>query len=149
MTSPPPAPYPPELVAWARDRRRRGTLDGSPELRRLEGHAHNRTCGDRVVVQLGVDATGFVVAARFTGEGCALCMAGAAALTAHLEGAPLATAAATIATLRALLADAPPTAPAGLAVFSAVAPFPARHLCVTLSADAASAALATASPESP
>jgi nitrogen fixation NifU-like protein len=150
MATPPPAPYPPELVAWARDRSRRAPLTPAPGLRVLAGDAHNRSCGDRLTLQLGVDAADTIAVARFSGEGCALCMAAAAALSAHLEGASIAAAPALVALLPALLSPSPPPSPPpGLAPFRAVAPFSARHLCVTLSADAATAALATLAPESP
>lgn|GEM_PF-706930 len=153
MAAPPNSPYPPAIVAWARDNTHRGALahDAYPAI--LTGSAINRSCGDRLTIQLGCrpERENFVVqAARFEGEGCALCMAAAAALCGALDGVTLDGAAGQLASFRAVLqAETAPDEPVlveGLGAFVAVAPFPARHRCVTLCAEAAQAALDSLSP---
>jgi nitrogen fixation NifU-like protein len=49
--------------------------------------ADNPTCGDEVTLQLRV-ADGQIEDARFTGQGCAICMASASMLTRAVKGKP-------------------------------------------------------------
>jgi nitrogen fixation NifU-like protein len=49
--------------------------------------AENPTCGDEVTLQLRV-AAGRIEDARFTGQGCAICMASASMMTRAVKGKP-------------------------------------------------------------
>ena len=51
---------------------------------------YNPVCGDRVRVQLKLDANGIVLSAAFLGSGCAISQASASMLVEHLEGKSLA-----------------------------------------------------------
>ena len=142
------SPYPPAIVAFARDATHRGELPPESYVQRLIGHAINRSCGDKISLSLGCDHAEdamIITAAAFDGEGCALCTAATAALCQALTGQPLANAVKIIALLYDALLGVPSRDTVidaeGLAAFVAVAPFPARHRCVTLCAEAAQNAL--------
>jgi nitrogen fixation NifU-like protein len=60
----------------------RGTLAGATH----EALAVNRLCGDEVRLQLWMDGTGRVEAARFTGRGCRVSQAAASLLCERIEG---------------------------------------------------------------
>jgi NifU-like protein involved in Fe-S cluster formation len=147
---PRPPPYPPAIVRWARASERRGFVAPADGETVRAGEAINRTCGDRLSLQFHVhEAAGIVTRARFDGEGCALCIAAAAALCEVVEGQPSSLIPGVAATLRAVIdpSGSPPDPSfTDLHAFAAVGPFPQRHRCVTLPADAAEAAVATAQP---
>jgi NifU-like protein involved in Fe-S cluster formation len=66
--------------------RRRGALAAAD----VRGERANALCGDRVRVELAVDAsTGRVRDAGFVGDACAVCVAAASLLADHVVGATL------------------------------------------------------------
>jgi nitrogen fixation NifU-like protein len=73
--------YTEHLLEHYRHPRNEGHLD-QPDVSAEE---YNPLCGDRVRVDARVVA-GRIVEARFTGRGCALCLASASILTGFLEG---------------------------------------------------------------
>lgn len=73
------------IITRSRRPRRRGTLD--PHTHRLEGV--NPSCGDELELTLRVE-DGVVVAAAFTGQGCAISQASADLMAEALEGRNLA-----------------------------------------------------------
>lgn len=112
-------------------------------------HRHelfNAQCGDRVELRLRV--TGETIeAAAFDGEGCAICLASASLLCAHLPGRSLADLRRLHDGLHELLGGRREPDPAEpLAPLAGVRPFPARRQCATLPWQAALRALESADP---
>lgn len=108
----------------------------------------NPSCGDEV--ELGVKLTPEAIeAVKFTGHGCAICMASASLMTLKVKGKPRTEAGEMIHAFREMLvAPAQPEAPESfgdLQVFAAVRRFPQRVKCATLAWRALEQALA--SPE--
>ncbi len=95
----------------------------------------NPSCGDEVevAVRLSPDA---VDAIKFTGSGCAICMASASLMTVKVNGKPRDDVRAMIHTFREMLIAAeepePPESFGDLQVFAAVRRFPQRVKCATL-----------------
>ncbi len=77
-------PYSRALVDHFRHPRNRGTLVNPT----ISEEGVNRLCGDRVRIELHLDR-GMVVAAKFSANACALCVASASVLTELATGAPL------------------------------------------------------------
>jgi nitrogen fixation NifU-like protein len=65
---------------------KRGTLDPHD----VSYEDENPLCGDRLRIDLRVDAAGKITAAAFSGDGCAISQASADLLTEYIEGKPLA-----------------------------------------------------------
>lgn len=109
-----------------------------------ETHRHelfNAQCGDRVEIRLRL-AGDRVEAAAFDGEGCAICMASASLLCAHLPGRTRAQARKLHDDLLALLSgDGASDAAGPLASLAGVRPYPSRVRCATLPWRAAQFAL--------
>lgn len=108
----------------------------------------NPSCGDEV--ELGVKLTPeSIEAVKFTGHGCAICMASASLMTLKVKGKPRAEAGEMIRAFREMLvAPEQPEAPESfgdLQVFAAVRRFPQRVKCATLAWRALEQALS--SPE--
>ncbi|MEM0129718.1 MAG: iron-sulfur cluster assembly scaffold protein [Thermoplasmata archaeon] len=56
----------------------------------MEGEERNPSCGDHITMRLRLDPSGTRVdQVRFTGDGCAISMAGASMLTEHVAGRPI------------------------------------------------------------
>jgi nitrogen fixation NifU-like protein len=95
----------------------------------------NPSCGDEVelAVKLSPDR---IEALKFTGQGCAICMASASLMTVKMKGRSRTEAADMAHAFREMLvAQEPPEPPANfgdLQVFSAVRRFPQRVKCATL-----------------
>ena len=68
--------------------RNRGPLDGAT----ASAEGANPLCGDRIRVQVRV-VGGAIADARFTADACAICIASASLLTAHVRGMPVSDAA--------------------------------------------------------
>jgi nitrogen fixation NifU-like protein len=108
----------------------------------------NPSCGDEVelAVKLSPEA---IDAVKFTGHGCAICMASASLMTIKVKGRARDEAAAMIRTFRDMLvlAEEPeiPESFGDLQVFAAVRRFPQRVKCATLAWRALEQALS--SPE--
>lgn len=128
-----------------RDAVRRHAADPTGRGRAIEAthrhELHNAQCGDRIDLCLRIDGERIEDAA-FDGEGCAICLASASLLCAHLPGAAIADLHRLSDTLDALLAgrigpeDAGPLAP-----LAGVRPYPSRVRCATLPWQAALRAL--------
>ena len=108
----------------------------------------NPSCGDEVelAVKLSPDAVEVV---KFTGHGCAICMASASLMTLKIKGKPRAEAGEMIHAFREMLVapeqPEPPETFGDLQVFAAVRRFPQRVKCATLAWRALEQALS--SPE--
>ena len=95
----------------------------------------NPSCGDEV--ELSVKLTPQAIEAmRFTGHGCAICMASASLMTVRMRGKSRAEAQAAIEAFRHMLTALEPGEPpenfGDLLVFGAVRRFPQRVKCATL-----------------
>jgi nitrogen fixation NifU-like protein len=125
--------------------RNRGPLPTANRVARRE----NPACGDLCSLQLRVE-DGRVVAACFTGAGCALSQASASLATVALAGRPLPEARALVATVETLVlsgsSPAPPPNLGDLGALAAIHAFPARHACALLVWRAAAEALADETP---
>jgi nitrogen fixation NifU-like protein len=107
---------------------------------RLEHPTHqadgdNPLCGDRVHLDLEVDAEGVVRDVRFDGEGCAISTASASMLTDAVLGRPIAEAQALAQRFRTLLTTAAPAEATDLGELEAmlgVRAYPMRVKCATL-----------------
>ena len=76
--------YTERLLDHYRHPRNKGHLD-APEIAAEE---YNPLCGDRVTIEAQVDGDR-IVAARFDGRGCALCLGAASILVETIEGQSL------------------------------------------------------------
>lgn len=76
--------YTDRLLDHYRNPRNKGHLD-APDLAAEE---YNPLCGDRVTIEATLE-NGRVVAARFDGRGCALCLGAASILTEAIQGRTL------------------------------------------------------------
>lgn len=108
----------------------------------------NPSCGDEV--ELAVKLTPDVIeAVKFTGHGCAICMASASLMTLKVKGKPRAEAGGMVHAFREMLVapeqPEPPESFGDLQVFAAVRRFPQRVKCATLAWRALEQALS--SPE--
>ena len=95
----------------------------------------NPSCGDEV--ELAVKLTPQTIESlKFTGHGCAICMASASLMTLKMRGKSYDEARATIEAFRNMLTAPDPSEPPAhfgdLLVFSAVRRFPQRVKCATL-----------------
>ncbi|HEY5706377.1 MAG TPA: SUF system NifU family Fe-S cluster assembly protein [Terrimicrobiaceae bacterium] len=108
----------------------------------------NPSCGDEV--ELAVRFTPQTIdALKFTGHGCAICMASASLMTVKMRGKSPGDAQAAIEAFRNMLTAPEPAEPPShfgdLLVFSAVRRFPQRVKCATLAWRALEQALACSS----
>jgi nitrogen fixation protein NifU and related proteins len=103
--------------------------------------AHNPACGDRVTVELTLDA-GRVMAFAHTTQACVLTQASVALLAANAPGQTHAGLAALAEDVRAFLKGG--AAPEGYQPFDGVAGHTGRHICVLLPLEAALKALESA-----
>jgi nitrogen fixation NifU-like protein len=71
------------LEHFRRPRNRGPLYDAS-----VSAEGANPLCGDRIRVQLRIEH-GAIVAAAFTADACALCVASASVLTEHVRGMPV------------------------------------------------------------
>jgi len=114
--------------------------DRSPRnFRKLETPSHhaqgtNPMCGDKVAVELKIDAEGRIADIAFQGSGCAISRASASMMTAALQGKTTAEARELFEQFHALLTrkDAGEAALGKLVAFRGVAEFPMRVKCATL-----------------
>ena len=115
--------------------------DRSPRnFRQLDHASHtaegnNPLCGDRVSVELDVDAEGRIADIAFQGTGCAISRASASLMTGALKGKTLAEARELFDRFHGLMTGAavPDSTELGkLMVLQGVAEFPMRVKCATL-----------------
>lgn len=158
-------PDPAELYqAVIEEHRRRPRHRGPLPVVHRAARRENPACGDVCTVQFqfdpppppdtAVDPAARVVAAGFTGAGCALSQASASLLTAALTGRTVAEARALADVVKDLIrTGAPPAVPnadadqlGDLAALAAAHAFPARHACALLAWQAARAALDASLP---
>ena len=108
----------------------------------------NPSCGDEVELAVKLTPQN-IEALKFTGHGCAICMASASLMTVKMRGKSLDEARSTIEAFREMLTAPEPSEPpphfGDLMVFSAVRRFPQRVKCATLAWRALEQAL-SASP---
>ena len=104
---------------------------------------HNPTCGDRVTVELTLEA-GRISALGHTTQACVLTQASAALLSGLAPGRGQAELEALADRVRAFLAGGP--APEGYGVFDGMTAHTGRHRCVLLPLEAALEALDGAKP---
>jgi nitrogen fixation NifU-like protein len=124
-------------------RARAGQADSRLEPHDARAIVDNPLCGDRVTIDLRLDA-GRVAALGQRTRGCALCQAAAETLREAAIGAGPADAEAGAAAVRAFLAGgAEPAARwSGFALFAPARGYPSRHGCVLLPFEALQRALA-------
>jgi nitrogen fixation NifU-like protein len=123
--------------------------DRSPRnFRRLDHASHaaegnNPLCGDRVSVELNVDAEGRIADIAFQGTGCAISRASASLMTGALKGKTLAEARELFDHFHGLMtgAEADPAALGKLVALQGVGGFPMRVKCATLAWHAMKAAV--------
>lgn len=115
--------------------------DRSPRNFRVLDHpshhaeGSNPLCGDRVSVDLQVDADGRIADVAFQGSGCAISRASASMMTTVLKGKTTAEAQELFDRFHALMmtgATTEPKALGKLVAFQGVAAFPMRVKCATL-----------------
>jgi nitrogen fixation protein NifU and related proteins len=106
----------------------------------------NPSCGDEVELAVKLGSEG-IEALKFTGHGCAICMASASLMTVRMRGKSLVDAQATIGAFRHMLTapepGEPPAVFGDLLVFGAVRRFPQRVKCAMLAWRALEQALTT------
>ena len=118
-----------------------GTLENATG----EAKLNNPLCGDRVRMQVALDA-GRIAAIAHETKGCLLCRAAASLLGARAAGLNAAELDATTRTLEAMLKEPamPPTTWPELAMFRPARAYPSRHKCALLPFHALQAALRAA-----
>lgn len=94
--------------------------------------AHNALCGDRVGVELRLDAEGRIAALGHQSEGCLLCLASASLMACDVPGRDAAGVAARLQALRTAIANGDGDGLDELGALAGVAAHPARHRCVLL-----------------
>jgi nitrogen fixation protein NifU and related proteins len=103
---------------------------------RAEGY--NPLCGDRLSIELSVDAAGLVQDVAFDGQGCAISVASASLMTEALKGQPVALADAIFNEFHRLLTDTNATPDPNaqdlgkLIALAGVREYPSRVKCATL-----------------
>jgi nitrogen fixation NifU-like protein len=127
-----------DLLRLAADARGAGRLARADGV----GTAHNPSCGDRVTVELTLEA-GRIMALAHQTQACVLTQASAALLGDAATGQDAAGLARLAESLKAMLAGGAPPAPA-YAVFDGVTGHAGRHVCVLLPVEAARKALEAA-----
>lgn len=70
------------ILDHSRHPRHFGPLEGATHV----GEGHNPLCGDRVRIQLVLDADGRIADIKFEGKGCAISQASASLMTDMLQG---------------------------------------------------------------
>ena len=103
----------------------------------LSAEGYNPLCGDRVKVEVAVDAAGRYADVGFTGSGCAICTASASMMTESVRGKTPAEAETLFRSFQELVkGERDPEDLEGqlgkLAVFAGVREFPVRVKCATL-----------------
>lgn len=112
--------------------RHHGTLEHATH----EAHGENPFCGDRVKLQLSVDADGVIAAASVESVGCAISMASASLLATGLHGLSLAQAEDLFTRVHTAILDGPDEAQdqalGELAALAFAGRYPSRVKCATL-----------------
>ena len=103
--------------------------------------ADNPTCGDEVTLQLRV-AEGRIEDVRFTGQGCAICMASASMMTRAVKGKPCEEAGALFRKVRDAVQGTGEMPKGELSALAGVREFPQRVKCALLAWEALREAIA-------
>jgi NifU-like protein involved in Fe-S cluster formation len=129
--------YRKELLRLAADAHGAGRLS-RPDA---TGHAHNPTCGDKVVVDLALENGRIRTIAQET-KACVLTQASASILGERLAGASRADVEALAQSITDMLSGRPAPSPPfdAYGVFDAAMAYPSRHRCVLLPLEAVLAA---------
>jgi nitrogen fixation protein NifU and related proteins len=110
----------------------------------------NPSCGDEIDLAVKLSPA-HVEDIKFTGQGCAICMASASLMTIKVKGKPREEAAAMADAFRQMLTSReeidPPDTFGDLVVFGAVRRFPQRVKCATLAWRALEQVLSSSTPE--
>ena len=112
-------------------------------------HGDNPSCGDEIDLHVRFGPEREVAEIKFTGQGCAICMASASMMTMKLKGRGSAEAKELLAAFHALVTtgtDAPPRALGDLQLMEGVRKFPQRVKCATLPWHALEEAVGRAEP---
>jgi nitrogen fixation protein NifU and related proteins len=110
----------------------------------VKGDGYNPSCGDEVTVFVNESPAGTIDQVRFTGQGCAICMASTSLMTTRVKGKSIAEALG----LKRLFIDfltkeaAPANGLGDLQALGGVKKFPQRLKCATLGWHALEGALA-------
>ena len=117
------------------------------ESKTHEADGHNPLCGDKVTIEVAVDADGIIEDVGFQGSGCAISTASASMMTEAIKGKPLADFVALFDRFHELVTGDPTEEPdvddvGKLMVFAGVREFPMRVKCATLAWHTLNAALA-------
>ena len=132
--------YRKEILRLAADAIGAGQLSGP----HVTATAHNPTCGDKVTINLAVDADGRITAMAHDTKACVLAQASASILGQSLKGASREDVEALANDIAAMLVTkaAPPAAPFdAYAAFDGAVEHRTRHRCVMLPVEAVLAAL--------
>ena len=109
---------------------------GSIDKPTHEGRGENPFCGDRVTLQMAVDAAGVIERAAVESVGCAISTASASLLASHLQGLSLAAAAKLFEQVRLAITGGPvddlEEQLGELAALSFAGRYPSRVKCATL-----------------
>jgi nitrogen fixation NifU-like protein len=109
---------------------------GSIENPTHEGHGENPFCGDRVRLQLSVNAAGVIERVAFEAVGCAISTASASLLASHLHGLSLSQAQALFEQIRGMITTGPDESSderlGELAALAFAGRYPSRVKCATL-----------------
>lgn len=104
---------------------------GRPSCFDREAEGHNRLCGDKVRVYLGITAERLDWV-RFEASGCAICLASASLMTETVQGQEIGQAHRFIAGFEAALLPDGTALKGDLAALSGVSQYPSRVRCATL-----------------
>ena len=131
--------YAKELLRWAADVSRAGTLAGD----KLSGTANNAMCGDRVNLDFEVDPTHEICDCRHDTKACVITQAATAILAANAigeTGESLSRVRTRVAAMLKEGADAPTGKWSVFSIFAPVRDHQSRHTCVLLPFEAAAKA---------
>lgn len=131
--------YAKELLRWAADVSRAGTLSGDKRA----GTANNAMCGDRVTMDFEVDPTHEICDCRHETKACVITQAAAAILAGNAVGETGESLARVRDKVAAMLkdgADAPSGKWSVFSIFAPVREHRSRHTCVLLPFEAAAKA---------
>ncbi len=106
------------------------------------GSAVNALCGDRVAVDVRLDARGAVAQLRHRTEGCLICTASASLMADDVAGFDAQAVSARLAALQRGIESGDGSALGELAALTGVSRHPTRHRCALLPWEALQAALA-------
>lgn len=108
--------------------------------------ASNPLCGDRIEVDVHLDARGAVAQLRHRTQGCLICTASASLMAADVAGRDAAAVAARLDVLRRGLVSGDGNGLGELAALTGVSAHPSRHRCALLPWEALQAAMAAPEP---